>query len=472
MSLKKKSKSKSIRVRLFWGYAGFLLLSILTVAVYFYIQMNRNMVEISKKYLREEFDTIIQLVQAKSFNQSAIINYLSEHSASRIGFHKINYALFDEEGFVIARSKDYTEDRQSVNRIKTFSNQGIYEKTIKNSINRRVLLGTKVFCNHYGNVFYLQLGVDPLSGQETLKIVIKTFFMVTPVVFLVVAFGTFLFTGRVLAPISKLAVAAKMLSLKDESRNLPMTGTGDELDQLASSFNDVHKRLRASYQKIVNFTADASHELRLPLTAIKGEAEVVLERARGIEEYQSTLRSIIEEHDKLIRMLNKLMILARGDSGKIQQEFCRLDLVALIGNLTDFYKPLAESNNLSLNFSSKEREAYITGDMINIQQLFSNLIENAIKYNTINGKIEIKLNKSGNKYLADISDTGIGISSEDKRKIFERFYRVDKSRSRSEGSAGLGLSIVEMIINEHRGKITVESEFGKGSCFTITFPTS
>jgi heavy metal sensor kinase len=480
MSLKKKKENKyfrSIKFRLVSGYAVIVLATVLALSFYFYILMNRNLLEISREYLRDALNTAVSLAETESLDQPSLIEFLSEYMAVQKGPRRISYALFDNKGFLLAGSKNFMEDQKSVDTLKEMQGKiqqdNVYETSVKDNQGKNVILITGVFQQGMdGEQFFIQFGVDPLGDREAMKTMLKTFMTAVPAVLLFVISGGFILTGRMLAQVSNLAEAARSLSLTDKSSKLPLSGTGDELDQLAEEFNSVYGKLRESYRRIAGFTADASHELRLPITAIKGEAEVVLESERGLEEYQRVLQGIIEEMDNLTRMISRLLMLARADSGREQLLREEIDMKNLVEKIVEFYKPLAESKEISISFSSQGSGNYLQADKLKLQQAFSNLIENAIKYNVRNGKITVNLTVSAENCRLAISDTGIGIAGNEQEKIFERFYRVDKSRSRSEGSAGLGLSIADMIVKEHNGRITIESEPGKGSRFTVNIPVS
>lgn len=437
--------------------------------------MNRNMQGISRKYLREELNTAIRLIRTEFYDRTTLINFLSEYSASQKGPYKINYALFDNKGLLIAGSKDFMEDQKSIEMLRELvdgiSHREVYETTARDNQGKKIILITRILQHKKDrDKFYIQFGIDPLTDRETLKTVLKTFLMVLPIIMIFICIGGFILTNRMVSHISNLNHEAKNLTLTGKKQKLPLSGTGDELDQLAETFNSVYNRLRDSYQRIVRFTSDASHELRLPIAAIKGEAEVTLENERGLEEYQRVLQGIIEEMDNLTRMLSRLLMLARSDSGEDKLLKEKIDMSNLVEKITEFYKPLANSKDISIQCNKEKNGIYILADKFKLNQLFSNLIENAIKYNIRNGKIDIKLTASERECKVEISDTGKGIPRDELKKIFDRFYRVDKSRSRSEGSAGLGLSIVQMFVKEHRGSINVESQPGKGSSFSVILP--
>jgi signal transduction histidine kinase len=219
---------------------------------------------------------------------------------------------------------------------------------------------------------------------------------------------------------------------------------------------------------MAEFTADASHELKTPICAMRGEAEVLLSKPRTAEEYQEGLAHFIERFDQLNRMINDLIFLSKSDSSQVELKMNPVRLDLLINDMGDLFQILAEQKNIALNINSLQ-ETVVMGDKTRLQQLFTNLIDNAIKY-TSKGSIHVTLQKNEDTALVKIKDTGIGIPKEEQEKIFKRFYRVDKSRSRETGGVGLGLSIAEWIVHAHHGKIGVESELKKGSIFTLYLP--
>ncbi len=465
---------KNIRVKLVLGYSSVLLISIFIIAGYFYAYMQRSLEKASREYLKTELSAVIELMGGEKLNPEALSNFLSKHTVAKKGAYRISYALFDSEGFLIARTENFFEDQDSVEvlkkTVKKLPPVGIYEKYIRRGKGKKVFLQTGVLKNSDGDVFYLQFGLDNLKNSDMAELFPKTFIFIFPISLLVSIAGGFLLTRWVMRPVSLLRQAAQGLSLTDPDKKLPLSGSGDELDRMAETFNNVLERLQQSYQGVISFTADVSHELRLPITAIKGEAEVALERERNLEEYQKILSSIIEEMDRLTRMINRLLLLTRADSGKDQISNENVNLTVLLEQLTEFFRALAEIKNISLSFLSEGKNYMIEGDPSKLQELFSNLIENALKYTPEHGAVTVSLRAVSEEYHICIIDTGIGIAREEQEKIFERFYRVDKARSRTDGSVGLGLSIAQMIARAHRGQIIVESQLNKGSCFTVILP--
>jgi signal transduction histidine kinase len=219
---------------------------------------------------------------------------------------------------------------------------------------------------------------------------------------------------------------------------------------------------------MAEFTADASHELKTPICAMRGEAEVLLLKERKAEEYQEGLVHFIEQFDHLNQMINDLILLSKFDATQVELKMAPLRLDLLIKDLCNLFQVLAEQNNIALEMGTIE-EVTVLGDKVRLQQLFTNLIDNAIKY-TSKGSIHVIVEKNESAALVKIKDTGIGIPKEEQERIFRRFYRADKSRSRETGGVGLGLSIAEWIVHAHHGRIEIDSELNKGSTFTVYLP--
>jgi signal transduction histidine kinase len=227
-------------------------------------------------------------------------------------------------------------------------------------------------------------------------------------------------------------------------------------------------RLEGSFKRMAEFTADASHELKTPICAMRGEAEVLLSKERKAEEYQEGLAHFIEQFDHLNQMINDLILLSKFDATQMELKMDPLRLDLLIQDLCDLFQILAEQKKIALEMDTIE-EVIVLGDKMRLQQLFTNLIDNAIKY-TPEGSIDITMEKNKEYVLVKVKDTGIGIAQEEQEKIFKRFYRMDKSRSRETGGVGLGLSIAEWIAHAHHGRIEVYSKVNQGSTFTVYLP--
>jgi signal transduction histidine kinase len=246
-------------------------------------------------------------------------------------------------------------------------------------------------------------------------------------------------------------------------------GQGDEIDQLAQTFNQMLDRIQTLVIEIKEMTDHIAHDLRSPLTRIRGHAEVTLTTAKSLSEYETMAADTIEECDRLLDMINTMLLISKTESGVDAMAMEEIDLSALIQEACELFSPTAEDKGLSLN-CDVAKGGRLKGDTRMIQRLISNLLDNAIKYTPIGGSVTVSLEKQEENLLIEIRDTGIGISPDDLPRIFERFYRCDRSRS-LEG-IGLGLSLARAIARAHGGDMIVLSQPNAGSTFKVVLPKS
>jgi heavy metal sensor kinase len=275
--------------------------------------------------------------------------------------------------------------------------------------------------------------------------------------------------GKALQPVAALGKAASEIALSSLDRRLPVRGTNDELDTLAVQFNETLARLEKAVGEMKQFTASISHELRTPLSILRGEAEVSLMQAHSAEHYRRVLASQLEEFEKLTRMINQLLTLARAESGEVHIARESIDLSAMVQKLVDDLEPVAASKNLQLKHDCKNG-IMLTGDAAWIERVVLNLLDNAIKFTRPGGHIRVIVSGDTKHAGIEVIDDGIGIAPDALPHIFERFYRADPSRSNRAHGAGLGLSVVKWAVDQHHGSIEVDSTPAKGSRFRITFP--
>ena len=274
--------------------------------------------------------------------------------------------------------------------------------------------------------------------------------------------------SRVLKPVDEITRTAQQIEGSDLSQRIGVKND-DELGRLASTLNDMIGRLEAAFNRQRQFTADASHELRTPLAIMQAEATLALSKERTIEDYQKSLETISQESAYMSSVIGKLLFLARSDAGKEQLNFEDVDLKELITGLSANIETLAIDKGIKFTVDAKEN-LIVNGDKVKLRQLFINILENAVRYTPTGGNISVLLEKKDSNAVTAISDTGIGIPPEHLPHIFERFYRVDKARSRADGGVGLGMAIAKYIADSHGGKIEVESQVGKGTTITVTIP--
>ena len=227
-------------------------------------------------------------------------------------------------------------------------------------------------------------------------------------------------------------------------------------------------RLDAAFSQIRRFSADASHELQTPLTILKGELEVALRSLRSPEEYRHILRSALEEIDRIARLVEGLLLLARADAGVMRMDKRSVDLSELVEEIRGRTQVLAAARDITLS-SGQLDTVFIDGDYERLRMLLQNLVENAVKYTPPKGRVVLSLAKENQEACIRITDTGIGIPHDEKDKIFQPFYRGSEARSHGEG-VGLGLAIASSIAVAHGGRIEFESTPGQGTVFTVSFP--
>ncbi len=315
----------------------------------------------------------------------------------------------------------------------------------------------------------VQVGMSLESLLETKRRFLLILGATLPIALLLAGGGGWLLARRALKPVDRMTESARRISAEHLAQRLPVTGSGDELDRLAETLNGMLGRLDEAFAQIRQFSADASHELQTPLTILKGELEVALRASRSPEEYERTLRSGLEEIDRMGRLVEGLLLLARADAGVLRMDDQPVDLGQLLEEVHGQARPLAEARGLALEIGSLEPLA-VRGDPERIRRLLLNLAENGIKYTPPGGRVTLSLERREEWAALRVADTGIGLSPEEMEKVFQRFFRAADARSMDEGGAGLGLCIARSIAEAHGGKIEVQSRAGGGSVFTVLLP--
>ncbi|HKB16336.1 MAG TPA: ATP-binding protein, partial [Planctomycetota bacterium] len=281
--------------------------------------------------------------------------------------------------------------------------------------------------------------------------------------------GGYALARRALAPVGAMTERAKTITAERLSERLPIEHAADELGQLASVFNDTFSRLERSFGELRRFTADASHELRTPLTAIRTVGEVGLREPRDPGTYREVIGSMLEEVDRMTRLVDGLLTLARADAGGVRLSLAPADLVELAREVVGQLGVLAEERRQALGVEAAG-PVDATVDRPVLRQALINLVDNAIKYSPPGARIRVRVERGAEGPAVVVIDEGPGIPPEHHDRVFDRFYRVDTARSRELGGSGLGLSIARWAVEAHGGRIELESEEGRGSAFRIVLP--
>ncbi len=321
-----------------------------------------------------------------------------------------------------------------------------------------------------GKEYTVETGLPADDAFETLRLFRAYLLMFAPVLLLLASVVGYWMSRRALSPVDALVRTARDVSGANLSSRLEKLSTGDELQRLADTLNEMLDRIETAFARVTQFTADASHELRTPVSLIRTEAELALRRARTEEEYQESLRHILLESERTTALIEQLLALARADSGREALCLQPVDLSALLHEVANSWKQVAAIRNLEFSASIDEQEAFVTGDESLLHRLAGILLDNAFKYTPSPGRVSLTLNNRDQVAVITVRDSGIGIPKDDQGRVFERFYRVDKSRTRAQGGNGLGLSIAQWIVAQHHGSISVESNPGDGTTFRVELP--
>jgi len=321
-----------------------------------------------------------------------------------------------------------------------------------------------------GHLYTVQMGVPTDDVEETLSLFRSYLLMFAPLLLLVAAGGGYWLSRRALSPVDALVRTARDISGASLNNRIQKVETGDELQRLSDTLNQMLERIEVAFRRITEFTADASHELRTPVSLIRTEAELALRRSRSEAEYKESLHHILLEAERTTALIEQLLSLARADSGRETLHIQPVDLRQTLRVVVDGWRQVASIHNLQFSATLDGQDSFVMGDENALRRLADILLDNAFKYTPSPGSVHLSLQQSGESAVITVQDSGVGIDEEDQAKIFERFYRVDKARSRAQGGAGLGLAIAQWIVTQHRGSIAVDSRSGNGSTFRVEIP--
>jgi len=316
---------------------------------------------------------------------------------------------------------------------------------------------------------YVRLAVseEPLKGELYYAgIVLGSLFLF---LLLLVAVSGYLFAGRMLKPVELMSSTAARISAKNLEDRLPVLNPRDEFGLLATTFNNLLERVSASFTQLKRFASDASHELRTPLTALRSVGEVGLQSDRSPAKYREIIGSMLEENERLTGLVDKLLFLSRADHGNLLPDRTVVKLPDLVVEIVELMGVLAEEKSQTI-VTQVEDGCEIAADRGLLRQAILDLVDNAIRYGPVNSSIRLSVSRDPETMFIDVADQGPGIPPDQRELIFDRFYRLDESRSRQAGGTGLGLSIVRWIVSAHGGSVSVLERTGPGSVFRISLP--
>ncbi len=453
---------KNVRARLTAWYvlvfSVILLIYALTFIALSFFNLRRNL----DHQLEQDYEIVEELINLLPDGR---VNFKEDDDPY---FHERWFEVWSPNGNLLYENRPFTG--KSLPPLTTLpdGDEGFefYSLTLPNGVRVRLMSG---MANIEGHPLYIRLVRSEDRLWQQMDEFFKLLLFALPLAILIAGLGGYLLARRFLAPVDQMAETARKIGEENLQQRLPVRNPDDELGNLARAFNELLQRLQKSFERLKQFTSDAAHELRTPLTAMRSIGEVGLQNRKTIEEYREIIGSMLEENQRLTHLVDNLLFLSRADAQTLQIRLESFDLAEFIKQTVELILPLAEEKNQTINVQVTALP--ITADRVLLRQALLNLLDNAIKYSPTKSTIEIGLQTDNTGFVQIlVKDQGPGIAPEHLEKIFDRFYRVDKGRSRAMGGSGLGLAIARWAISVQGGHITVQSTLHQGSVFIINLP--
>lgn len=457
----------SVRTRLTFWYAGVLAVSLIVFAILVYYAAARIFYARQDESLRSTAETVAS-AYVQELDEEGSVATANDVVLAQMVFPNRYVEVVDAEGRVVAWSSNLTGRPINVppevlsearrQRIGYLAQSGLRIAVVPLSSDPKRQLGFAVVA-------------EPLKViEEGLRRLRRDFFAGVPLILLLASLGGYFLARKSLSPIALMSEQTRRITAEKLSLRLDVPNPRDEVGRLATTINALLARLDAAFSEQQRFIADASHELRTPVAVLRGEAEVALGKEREIREYQEALTLIKDEAERLTRIVENLFLLARQPIATPSPVEEPLHLDEVVAECARAARVLATQKGVRLSIRNSLPRVPLQGDDEMLKRMVLNLLDNAVKYTATGGEICVALAADNERARIVVTDTGVGIPADDQARIFDRFYRVDKTRSRALGGAGLGLSIARLIAEAHGGMISVESAAGRGSTFTVELP--
>jgi len=442
---------------------------------FLYYRNDRSMLKGLDRFLEDECDDMSFFILINEEAMDAISNRLRVESRGEL-YYELSFRLLNREGQPLASSRLFqaglvADIRPEVLHAALKGDTTTEHLTIPDRVSQHFLMTRPVKDPTTGEVRSVLQALAYLEPLDKLsRHFLHNIYSAVPVLVLISWFGGYALARKVLKPVHQIARTARRITSAKLDERLARSESGDEFDRLADTLNEMIGRLEQSFALLRQFAGDAAHELRTPLTIMKGEAEIALRsNTRDAQAYRAVLESNIQECDHMIGIITNLLLVAHAETGDVHFERQPVRLDQLLADLAETFDILADEAGISLEVAHFP-EVVVLGDRSRLHELFANLLDNAVKYTPAGGRVGVSCQLDPEEVHVAIADTGVGIPEAEQEKIFDRFYRVDHSRSRETGGSGLGLSIARWIAAAHGGRIEVHSAPGAGSTFTVTLP--
>lgn len=462
-SAPKRRPSRSLAVRLSLNYAACCCISMVAVLAVSYLFLEGSLRQRMDADLAEEVVEYGALLKTQSL---AILEDVLKREAFSEGTDQVFFQILDERGAIVIST-----DTSSWH---GFVDAGTHLQT--------ALGGKPVFVNYHDHdhdfharLLYGMVGDNLVlvqgESKEANRALLSQFRRVFTVATLAFVFCSLLagayMAKRSLVGVQSLTQAAVQITEGRWDHRVPVSRHHDEIDELANAFNTMVDRIQLLFRELREVTDDIAHDLRTPLMRIRGEAEMALRESLVDPQLQERYGSVLEECDQMLRLINTMLEISQTEAGAGAMERADLDLAAMVEDICELFRPAAEDKGLALQYEATPMPP-VSGDAQRLQRAIAHLVDNAIKYTAPGGRILVRCGRADSDATVSVQDTGLGIPASALPEVFNRFYRVDASRS--EPGNGLGLSLAQAIIRAHRGRITVESEENRGSTFTVFIP--
>jgi len=460
---------RTLRVRFALWTAGLLLAALTLFSSFVYIRMAQSLADSVDSALRLAVSQMLAETDVAEGELVSVDEFFEEMPNTPLIEQGFSFRLLNGVGQTLQEYGPYRALPQPQINFTASNQPGIFTTFRDTATQHPVRVYSAPIAEDNQVVGTIQVAQNLNGIQQTLNQLLITLLVGGPLLAVIAGAGGYFLAARALAPIDKITRAARQISARDLSARLNLPNTDDEAGRLASTFDSMLARLEDAFRRERQFTADASHELRTPLSAMQTIIGSTLARRRAPAEYEQALIDLSQEAEHMRTLTEGLLQLARNDATRQPTKFEHVNLSILLKDVVESLRPLAEDKGLKLVDNVPDGSLALLGDSDGLIRLFVNLLDNAVKY-TEQGSVTISAKPKDNNLLAvTISDTGVGITPEHLPRIFDRFYRVDGSRSTN--GSGLGLAIALNVAHAHGGNIAVESQVGKGTTFIVQLST-
>jgi heavy metal sensor kinase len=469
-----KGVFRTLRFRLIAWNTGVLLLIVLPALVVIREGFRRVVHNEFDRVLSEDISEISFTVAAVYPRTDDLYAELRRKAKGHAKHHLWFAQIFDEQGKLLFETGSTPQDLPELDTTRPFRLEVDTEEQPYRLVQESLKLGTGQNKREIPPLI-VRIGASLRPIQEDVRLLTYTLVVVGLLIMLVAPLSGYWLSGRAIRPLARIIHKTSRLRPSNLEERLSLRGTGDELDQLSRTINGLLNRIAAYLEQKGDFLANAAHELRSPLAAIRSTVEVALNSDRPVQEYVGLLNDIMEECTSLSMLVNQLLLLAEGDAGRLALHTERVRLDQVVRKSLEMFNGVAESQGVELTGGRLEPVAVPGGENY-LRQLINNLVDNALKYTPPGGKVKVEVvhEPAVGRARLLVTDTGMGIAADELPRIFERFYRSDKSRHHdgARRGTGLGLAICESIVAALQGRITVESMPGQGTTFTVYLPVA